>query len=421
MPITKTSVGKFQTSIRKASSIVPNFVFGKNALEVTQVASNNSGIRTPNLIAVSPSTTYTFSYYVKPGSGNSSIDLATIVHDVDSGGTNIVTQHNTTNTTYYASDGWKRVVHTFTTHASAAFVRLHICYNTYPVNSQAVVGSKFVVDGIMLEQSSTVNKFKPNLVSNSSFETDASGWNLLKSSDNVSATLQTSSTYSLYGSNSLKLSVGSTFTPATSYAFANLITTLVAGTYSFSAYVYSPVATTVKIAFRDNDGVSYDGASDFVVPANTWTRISKPVVQVGANAYWSIGFDVGQVVANSNLYIDGVKLETSSTVSAYNLIPNESFETDTTGWDVNATGVTLTLLSSPVSSQDVCVANRMAQRLATRKVIIADIDKTKTYKATRPMIIGNTSYAVGDVVPGAANWVRVETWIKARWIEEVDL
>jgi hypothetical protein len=72
-----------------------------------------------------------------------------------------------------------------------------------------------------------------------------------------------------------------------------------------------------------------------------------------------------------------------------------------------------------VTQEDVAVANKTVQGIATRNAIIADTTKSKTYKAMKPMTVGNNTYAIGDIVTEAPNWLRLESWIMARWVEEV--
>jgi len=78
-----------------------------------------------------------------------------------------------------------------------------------------------------------------------------------------------------------------------------------------------------------------------------------------------------------------------------------------------------TARAATVTQQDVAVAEKAVQRIATRNAIIADTTKAKTYKAMKPMSVGNKTYAVGDIVTEAPNWLRLESWIMARWVEEV--
>lgn len=78
-----------------------------------------------------------------------------------------------------------------------------------------------------------------------------------------------------------------------------------------------------------------------------------------------------------------------------------------------------TTRAAAVTQEDVGVADLEIQRVATRNAIVADTTKAKTYKAMRPMTVGNNNYNVGDIVVEAPNWLRLESWIKARWVEEV--
>jgi hypothetical protein len=232
-------------------------LFGLNSLQVTQAARFYSGVVVGSDIPANPSTTYTFSYYVKPAPGTNSIFLGNIVHDKNSAST-IGFQYNQNNVRYV---------------------------------------------------------YTGNLIANPSFESGSSGWALTRS--NVSASIQTSSAYSYFGNNSLNLSIGSSSTSSVCYAFANVDVGSGTGSYTFSAYVYSPTTASMRIIFRDNGGALYDGGSLFTIPAATWTRVSKTVNQLYASARWSIGFEPDGVKLNSNLYIDGVMLEASASLNSY--------------------------------------------------------------------------------------------------------
>jgi len=289
-------------------------LFGSNCLEVTQSASVFSGTVMDN-IAVNPSTTYTFSYYVKTGSGTTNINLGGVVFFRDSSYAINPTWFYTSNVNYTNSQGWVRASRTFTTASDTRYIQLFIC----PTDN-GVPGQKFLIDGVMLEQSSSVSTYfdgtyTGNLITNPSFESGSSGWT--NNTSNVSASIQTSSAYSLFGANSLNISIGSSSTSSTCYSFAQTNIGSGSGIYTFSAYVYSPTSTNIRIIFRDNNGASYDQGSIYTIPAATWTRVSRTVSQAYASAKWDIGFEINQVVLNSNLYIDGVMVEPSSSINDY--------------------------------------------------------------------------------------------------------
>jgi hypothetical protein len=42
------------------------------------------------------------------------------------------------------------------------------------------------------------------------------------------------------------------------------------------------------------------------------------------------------------------------------------------------------------------------------------------YRAVRRLVIDGRVFEPGDVVPGAASWLRLESWVKARRVELVD-
>lgn len=289
-------------------------LFGSNCLEITQSSTIYSGT-VPNDVAVDPLTTYTFSYYVKTGSGTASINLGGVIFCKPNSSDISSPWIFTSNVNYASAQGWVRVSRTFTTYSDTKYVSLFIC----PIDN-GVAGQKFLIDGVMLEKSSTLNTyfdgtFTGNLVSNSSFESGSSGWT--SGISNVSASVKTSSSYSLFGASSLNISIGSASTSPTCYAFANTNVGSGFGTYTFSSYVYSPTSASIRIIFRDNNGALYSPGDVYSIPAATWTRVSRTVSQQYSSAQWSIGFEVGQVVLNSNLYIDGVMIESSSVTNSY--------------------------------------------------------------------------------------------------------
>ena len=79
---------------------------------------------------------------------------------------------------------------------------------------------------------------------------------------------------------------------------------------------------------------------------------------------------------------------------------------------------TTTSRATSVTQEDVAVADKEIQRVATRNAIKADVSKAIVYKAVKPLTVGMHTYAPGDVVPEANNWLRIESWIAARWIQE---
>jgi len=75
--------------------------------------------------------------------------------------------------------------------------------------------------------------------------------------------------------------------------------------------------------------------------------------------------------------------------------------------------------ATSVSQEDVAVADKEVQRVATRNAINADTTKAIVYKAVKPLVVGAHTYAAGDIVPEASSWLRLDSWIMARWVEEV--
>jgi hypothetical protein len=43
------------------------------------------------------------------------------------------------------------------------------------------------------------------------------------------------------------------------------------------------------------------------------------------------------------------------------------------------------------------------------------------YVARKPVKIGDRKYMPGEVVPGAASWTRVESWVRSGYIDPVEV
>jgi hypothetical protein len=42
------------------------------------------------------------------------------------------------------------------------------------------------------------------------------------------------------------------------------------------------------------------------------------------------------------------------------------------------------------------------------------------YRALRPLVVADKQYKIGDVVPDAASWPRIESWVRAKRVELVE-
>jgi len=64
-------------------------------------------------------------------------------------------------------------------------------------------------------------------------------------------------------------------------------------------------------------------------------------------------------------------------------------------------------------------AKKTAAVKPVEKVEVVAVPKVQ-YVALKDLTAGNTNYKAGDVVPEANSWLRLESWVKARWIKEVN-
>jgi hypothetical protein len=56
----------------------------------------------------------------------------------------------------------------------------------------------------------------------------------------------------------------------------------------------------------------------------------------------------------------------------------------------------------------------------TEIVKTAKVDPhVKVYVALKNIVVGDKNYKIGDIVPEANGWLRVESWVRSRWIKEV--
>lgn len=209
--------------------------------------------------------------------------------------------------------GTQRVVARFTTGSGTGlgFIRVY--------NGSAFGGGDVWWDDIVLEEGTTNGSYfdgtSPiqNLVTNSSFETDTSGW----LANTGTPTLTSDSTVSWVGGKSLK--AVSTVTSADIAVF--MAATLAANTtYTMSWYVYSPNARTAYLDVSGNPAINFANLGSKAIPANTWTRVSATFTMpsaVNGNTTFYLHHGGGPTTIGSILYIDAVLLERSSTLGPY--------------------------------------------------------------------------------------------------------
>jgi hypothetical protein len=57
--------------------------------------------------------------------------------------------------------------------------------------------------------------------------------------------------------------------------------------------------------------------------------------------------------------------------------------------------------------------------MAARKETTTAKPKGPVYRALRPLVVAGKQYKIGDVVPDALKWPRLESWVRARVVELV--
>ena len=153
---------------------------------------------------------------------------------------------------------------------------------------------------------------RTNLVINPSFETNYAYW----APDTGIPTISTSTDVAKFGTKSLKLV---TSTPQTNIATGMSPVALGEGTYSYSYYVYSPVATTAYFDAADwtNTKVYASLGGKTTVPANTWTRVVGTFTLSGATTVNIYLHNIYAGAGATTMYIDGVLLEASAAATQY--------------------------------------------------------------------------------------------------------
>jgi hypothetical protein len=141
------------------SRITTDAKYGFACIEVTKAAVVNSGIihasASGQRIAVTPNTTYTYSVYVKVPTGQETCGLRTRINQYTAvtGGTTISTTNGTT-VTVTDAQGWVRLTQQITTGATANAIAVWAVQT-----SAGTAGQKFLVDGVLVEQTSQLRAY----------------------------------------------------------------------------------------------------------------------------------------------------------------------------------------------------------------------------------------------------------------------
>lgn len=130
------------------SAITTDSFSGSRSIEVTKQASTNSGTES-SLIPVSPYTTYSASAYVKFPTGNTPAAIRLVCEQSDLSGSVIDTVYSEITPT---SNTWTRIKLQFTPTVESYNTKIRIIQPSQGTDSQ-----KFLLDAVLLEQSSTAS------------------------------------------------------------------------------------------------------------------------------------------------------------------------------------------------------------------------------------------------------------------------
>ena len=148
----------YWTNVNTASITVTSSAafFGSQSLEVTATGTTafsgtvlGAGARRPRVF---PSTQYTASFYLQIPSGSPSRTVRVNLRALNST-QNAALNEVAVDVPLTAGGGWTRASLTLTTSASAAFI------DVYPYWETPVVGDRFLIDGVMIEQGSTLGTY----------------------------------------------------------------------------------------------------------------------------------------------------------------------------------------------------------------------------------------------------------------------
>lgn len=325
--------------------------------------------------------------------------------------------------------------------ASTAFVRLrfdHYGSNTGwdPTGGSSLVFRKATV--VKAADSGDLGTLRVNLIPNPSFEDDAGGW----AAFNAGTSFSRSTDYAAVGSASLLISsagVGGAAQVATPEGLTGIPAT---PTTDYAIQFKSRAGSTprtmaIGAVWYDAAGAQIGATGMAGVGANaagSWTLHSRLVVSPSGAAFMRVVVGVLTSGASGSQYVDAVMAEQANSVGAYfdgdtpgaggitydwqarppvvspirtNLIPNPSFETNTTGW----TGVESTL--SRITS-GAAVGSACLRLTKTSHVFPEMYAVTATGTAGFPVVPGRTyrrSYSV------KASRINRVTFTYLRWYD----
>ena len=170
------------------------------------------------------------------------------------------------------------------------------------------------------------NSNAPNLVTNPSFETDTTAWDVYEWPSVEGGTIAASTEQAKFGDKSLKVTPGKRDGNRGVQSYPTAFTTVIGETYTLSAWVYLPadhaIFTGEPVQLRIGDAnspsqVSYYGVDDLTAG---WNRISTTFVATATSHYFYVNLtwlDVGGLTGVLPFYLDGMQFEQASNASNY--------------------------------------------------------------------------------------------------------
>jgi hypothetical protein len=265
----------------------------------------DSGVNFSSGISISPSKTYTISMDLTSDTARSVKFSAQGSGTVISGTAPISIPAGTTRLswTFSTSD-------TAPTNTALYLLRADLLMGTLDMSKVLVEEGSYQIGGYF-----DGTKTEQNLITNSNFETDTSGW----AANTGAPTISSSTDRPYLGTKSLKIS-GTTTSTDIAVATTNSIVLKPSTTYTVSYYVYSMDARTACYVDVAAPNLNLNRVGSKSVPASTWTRISgtfttPDTVNGSANLY--LHHAGGPATIGSTVYVDCVLLEESNTLNQY--------------------------------------------------------------------------------------------------------
>jgi len=195
-------------------------------------------------------------------------------------------------------------------------------------------------NGNLLESSYALST-ATNLLLNNSFETDLTNWTKLQTNDSGSLAIDSTTTNSLSGSKSIKISTQATSAAANSYIAATQDVVAEANkTYSVSGLMKTNLSKAnaffqVQFLNASNATISWaDNRYSQLSGSRTWTErqlsFKTPANTAKIRLYLMV--DHSDASASGSAWFDMIQFEKSDVSSSYNPVINSSFIGSLTGW-----------------------------------------------------------------------------------------